>query len=501
MFTYKVGEVTQTLTITVTGTNDAPTLDVSGNSSATVNYATAYQEGGVPVAISDSSAIADIDNNDTISSALIVLTNSQTGDLIAIDDGDLPAGISATLLGNSRIELSGNASLADYQSAIDAITFGNTSATPNEIDRIIEVTVTDINNANSNTTTTVISVDATPQAVDDIAQVTEGGKTISSNTTSLNLLTNDDLGTPNTTITSFTYLDENGDSQTVTIGSAVDTQYGSLTINANGTWTYTSDDTSDNMDGIIDSISYTITDADGDTSTADFNITVDDTQPTALIPEVTLNEDDLTGGTDTAPDALRTTRNLGITKAADDISDVVFTGVTTAGLEALALESNGEPLTYQVSNGGHTVVASSATGNSVFTMTLTSPTDSTGDTQAFVFELQGQLDHTDGFDEITLPIKYELQDTDSTSVQQFNVFIKDDDVEAKDDTPVSVVEGSYIDGDDSTLLTGNVIDNDKGADADLKINTFTYLDKDGNTVEDSTEFGVSLETPNRYSNG
>ncbi|MEH6768614.1 VCBS domain-containing protein, partial [Psychrobacter sp.] len=494
VFTYRVGDDTQTLTITVTGTNDAPTLDVSGNSNTTVNYTTAYQEGDVPVAISDSSTIADIDNNDTIGSAFIVLTNSQTGDLIAIDEGDLPAGISATLLGNSRIELSGSASLADYQSAIDAITFANTSATPSEIDRIIEVTVTDINNADSNTTTTVISVDATPQAVDDIAQVTEGGKTISSNTTSLNLLTNDDLGTPNTTITSFTYLDENGISQTGAIGSAVDTQYGSLTINANGTWTYTSDDTSDNLNGIIDSISYTITDADGDTSTADFNITVDDTQPTALIPEVTLNEDDLAGGTDTTPDALRAMRNLGITKAADDISDVVFTGVTTAGLEALALASNGEPLTYEVSNDGHTVVASSATGNSVFTITLTNPTDSTGDTQAFVFELQGQLDHTDGVT-ITLPVKYEIQDTDSATVQKFNVNIEDDKVLAKDDTPVSVVEGSYVDGDDSTLLTGNVIDNDKGADADLKINNFTYSDKDGNTVEDSTEFGVSLETP------
>ncbi|WP_320158535.1 VCBS domain-containing protein [Psychrobacter sp. SWN149] len=497
VFTYKVGEVTQTLTITVTGTNDAPTLDVSGNSNTTVNYATAYQEGGVPVAISDSSAIADIDNNDTIGSALIVLTNSQTGDLIAIDEGALPAGIAATLLGNSRIELSGNASLADYQSAIDGITFANTSATPSEIDRIIEVTVTDINNADSNITTTVISVDATPQAVDDIAQVTEGGKTISSNTTSLNLLTNDDLGTENTAITGFTYTNESGNQIQVNstdLGNAVDTQYGSLTINANGTWTYTSDDTSDNLNGIIDSISYTITDADGDISTADFNITVDDTQPTALIPEVTLNEDDLTDGTDATPDALRATRNLGITKAADDISDVVFTGVTTAGLEALALESNGEPLTYQVSNDGHTVVASSATGNSVFTITLTNPTDSTGNAQAFVFELQGQLDHTDGVT-ITLPVKYEIQDTDSATVQKFNVNIEDDKVLAKDDTPVSVVEGSYVDGDDSTLLTGNVIDNDKGADADLKINNFTYLDKDGNAVEDSTEFGVDLETP------
>ncbi|MGE6439928.1 VCBS domain-containing protein [Psychrobacter sp. NPDC078409] len=493
VFTYRVGDDTQTLTITVTGTNDAPTLDVSDNSNTTANYATAYQEGGVPVAISDSSAIADIDNNDTIGNVLIVLTNSQTGDLIAIEEGDLPAGISATLLGNSRIELSGSASLADYQSAIDAITFANTSATPSEIDRIIEVTVTDINNANSNTTTTVISVDATPQAVDDTAQVTEGGKTISSNTTSLNLLTNDDLGTPNTTITSFTYLDENGISQTGVTGSVIDTQYGSLTINANGTWSYTSDDTSDNLNGIIDSISYTITDADGDTSSADFNITVDDTQPTALIPEVTLNEDDLTGGTDTTPDALRVTRNLGITKAADDISDVIFTGVTTAGLEALALESNGEPLTYQVSNDGHTMVAS-AIGSEVFTITLTNPTDSTGDAQAFIFELQGQLDHTDGVT-ITLPVKYEIQDTDSATVQQFNVNIADDKVLATDDTPVSVVEGSYVDGDDSTLLTGNVLDNDKGADADLKINTFTYLDTDGNTVEDSTDFGVGLETP------
>ncbi|MGP9519906.1 MULTISPECIES: VCBS domain-containing protein, partial [unclassified Psychrobacter] len=493
VFIYQVGGITQTLTITINGANDAPTLDISGNSNTTINYATVYQEGDVPVAISDSSAIADIDNNDTIGSALIVLSNSQTGDLIAIDEGDLPTGISATLLGNSRIELSGSASLADYQTAIDAITFGNTSATPSEIDRIIEVTVTDTNNADSNTTTTIINVDATPQAVDDTARVEEGGLSINSATENLNLLSNDDLGTPNTTITSFTYLDENGDSQTVTTGTVVDTQYGSLTINADGTWSYMSDDTSDNLDGIIDSISYTITDANGDISTADFNITVDDTQPTALIPEVILNEDDLTGGTDTTPDALRAMRNLGITKAADDISDIVFTGVTTAGLEALSLESNGEPLTYEVSNNGHTVVAS-AVGSEVFTITLTNPTDSTGGAQAFVFELKGQLDHTDGVT-ITLPVKYEIQDTDSATIQKFNVNIEDDKVLAKDDTPVSAVEDSYVDGDDSTLLTGNVIDNDRGADVDLRINTFTYLDIDGNTVEDSTEFGVNLETP------
>lgn len=128
----------------------------------------------------------------------------------------------------------------------------------------------------------VISVSGTiidgVDAVDDAATVVEGSHTID-HTTSGNLLDNDERGAAGT-ISAFTYKDETGTTQTGTIGTEVDTQYGRLTLNANGTWTYISDPT-ETHGTIIDTITYTLTDG-SHSSQADFDITVTDTTPTAV---------------------------------------------------------------------------------------------------------------------------------------------------------------------------------------------------------------------------
>ncbi|MEQ1529143.1 MAG: type I secretion C-terminal target domain-containing protein, partial [Methylococcales bacterium] len=119
------------------------------------DYATIYVE-GTPVAIaSDDVTISDIDNT-TIQNATVTLTNQQTGDVLLITS-PLPTGISAAITGNS-INLSGAASLADYQQAIKAIQFSNTTENPNSaVDRIITVVVND-GQTNSNVATTTIHV-------------------------------------------------------------------------------------------------------------------------------------------------------------------------------------------------------------------------------------------------------------------------------------------------------------------------------------------------------
>jgi len=62
----------------------------------------------------------------------VKLTNAQAGDVLAV--GALPAGISANInasvAGEITVTLSGNASLADYETAVQAITFENTSEAP-----------------------------------------------------------------------------------------------------------------------------------------------------------------------------------------------------------------------------------------------------------------------------------------------------------------------------------------------------------------------------------
>ena len=93
--------------------------------------------------------------------ARIVLTNAQAGDLLSI--GTLPGGITGALdtsvAGQVTVNLTGSASLASYQAAIQAVSFSNTSGDPSLIDRTVAVTYND-GNQNSNTAVATIHVTA-----------------------------------------------------------------------------------------------------------------------------------------------------------------------------------------------------------------------------------------------------------------------------------------------------------------------------------------------------
>ena len=106
-------------------------------------------------------------DSSNIQSATITLTNFETGDLLNI--GGLPPGISASAYNPATgvVTLTGSASLADYQTAIQAIQFENTGSGSNT-SRVIDVVVNDGSN-NSNTATTTINVTTIPTVtVDDV---------------------------------------------------------------------------------------------------------------------------------------------------------------------------------------------------------------------------------------------------------------------------------------------------------------------------------------------
>jgi len=120
------------------------------------DYATIYVEGS-PVAIADAdTTITDADNT-TLQSATITLTNAQANDLLQA--GALPAGITASVdASGTVVTLSGSATLAAYQTAIQAVQFTNTSNSPSDAaDRIVTVVVND-GSSNSNVQTTTIHV-------------------------------------------------------------------------------------------------------------------------------------------------------------------------------------------------------------------------------------------------------------------------------------------------------------------------------------------------------
>ena len=69
--------------------------------------------------------------------------------------------------------------------------------------------------------------------------------------------------------------------------------HGTLEIHANGDYTYTR---TDNVGGVSDTFTYTIQDADGDTTTATLTIGIEDSIPTLATPDVAHLDDDAVAG-------------------------------------------------------------------------------------------------------------------------------------------------------------------------------------------------------------
>jgi uncharacterized repeat protein (TIGR01451 family) len=128
--------------------NNPPALDLSAVVAST-GYSATWAEGNPGTAI----AAADdkiLDDGTTISSATITISNLVAGDLLAA--GALPAGITASAYNSATgvITLTGVATLAQYQTALQAVTYSSTAANPAGPDKLINVIVNDgVDNSNT----------------------------------------------------------------------------------------------------------------------------------------------------------------------------------------------------------------------------------------------------------------------------------------------------------------------------------------------------------------
>ena len=122
------------------------------------NHADVFTEGETPVSIATDAI--NITDEGQLQSATISLTNAQTNDLLIVP-ASLPTGITVDPTSTStNIILVGAATADDYETAIKAVTFSNSSSTPDIATvREIEITVTDQGeNLTSNVATTFITV-------------------------------------------------------------------------------------------------------------------------------------------------------------------------------------------------------------------------------------------------------------------------------------------------------------------------------------------------------
>ncbi len=160
-------------------------LDANASSGAPANdYQTTFTEKGPAVSIADTDTSA-VEPGGSASSAKIVLTNAQASDVLGFSNA-LPSGITSTIdtsvAGQITVTLSGASTLAAYQTAIEDITFANTSSNPSTADRTINVTYND-GGQNSNTAISTIHV----TAVNDAPVETVPGAQTTNKDTSLSI--------------------------------------------------------------------------------------------------------------------------------------------------------------------------------------------------------------------------------------------------------------------------------------------------------------------------
>ncbi|HVR38155.1 MAG TPA: hypothetical protein VMU84_03610, partial [Thermoanaerobaculia bacterium] len=143
---------TQTTTINVVATNDAPVLTVTGSPT--------FTENGAAVNPAATANIVDVDDANMESATIQITGNFQSGaDVLAFVN---TVNISGSFVGDT-LTLTGSDTKAAYIAALQSITYTNTSENPSTSPRTLTWTVNDGTDP-SNAQTTTITVNATNDA-------------------------------------------------------------------------------------------------------------------------------------------------------------------------------------------------------------------------------------------------------------------------------------------------------------------------------------------------
>ncbi|WP_417588863.1 VCBS domain-containing protein [Pararhodobacter oceanensis] len=262
----------------------------------------------------------------------------------------------------------------------------------------------------------------TPLA-DTPVTVVEGGSAVGSANGGANLLANDTLGADGGRVHEVSYTDDSGNPASVVIpeggSQTVSTQYGSLTVESDGTWSYVPDPSADhvkpaNDTELSDHFSYTTIDGDGDVSpgSATQQITVTDTAPAFGTPDdAAIDEQHLVVGTNPDANQREVSGSLNLTPGQDSVD--------------VRLTTDNTDLHFVPSADGHSLTAYSDAFSTVplFVVTLTDPTSGSA---GYTFELLRPLDHG-GATELDFVFKVEAVDSEGdTDTATFNVTVVDD---------------------------------------------------------------------------
>ena len=375
-------------------------------------------------------------------------TDTQVFELIVQDSGDYSFELFKTL---------------DHEDATD----------PNDLIQLnFGITIADADNDTADGTITINVLDDAPVAFDD-------GNTVLENTlvTTGNVVDNDIEGEDApSTVTSITF-----GTNTVDVVAGTPTSitgdHGTLVINADGSYEYTSFGTNVNTE--VDVFTYALTDFDGDTDTAELSITIEDINVKPVIEPgfVVVDETNLPGEF--------VEGQLVVDFGADAPGEVTPNDSFTSGGSQLGgdLTSGGQPVAVRLE--GDTYIGETPDGTDIFTLEV-NPDGS------YRFDLIGTLDHADPNDPndiITLEFGVNATDADGDVVPSVILVNVLDDVPVIGDSRGDVDETNLDVGDltySDTLFTdygteATSFAPDGGVRAEVNGNPIT-LTSDGETI-------------------
>ncbi|WKE65129.1 retention module-containing protein [Gallaecimonas kandeliae] len=285
------------------------------------------------------------------------------------------------------------------------------------------VTLTDVDGSSDSASLDIRIVDDAPVAANDAGSVSEDGTLVAGG----NVMGNDTQGADGATVQSV-----NG--ETGLVGVAIQGLYGTLTLNADGTYTYTLDNTNAAVQGLsagetlTESFNYSLLDGDGDSSAATLTITINGADDGVSIngldgtgAEQTVYEANLADGSDPNAAALTQGGTFSIT-AVDGLNNVTIGGV--------AVVMNGVFQGPMVINGAHGV------------LTITG-FDGTNFTYSYV--LTSNADHSNG--DVLDQFNVNLTDVDGSSDNaSLDIQIVDDAPSIQVSGPSDVAEQQSITG-------------------------------------------------------
>ena len=153
---------TVTTTVNVTRVNDAPVLIASGGSAA-------FTEDGPSVAVDTGIALADVDDA-TLSGATVAITGNYVNGQDSLTFVNTAAITGSWNAAAGTLTLSGADSVSNYQAALRAVRFTNSSHTPNTATRTVTFGVADAGSAPASATRGV-----TVAAANDAPSLSAGG--------------------------------------------------------------------------------------------------------------------------------------------------------------------------------------------------------------------------------------------------------------------------------------------------------------------------------------